>query len=48
VISKISEESHTRFNDCDSLKPKLQLFNNPVGTEVIQQAIDLQMELYDI
>jgi hypothetical protein len=44
AIPEISEEFHTRFNDFDSLKPKLQLFSNPVDTEVTQQPSDLQME----
>jgi hypothetical protein len=44
VISEISEEFHTRFNDFDSLKPKLQLFNNQMDIEVTQQPFDLQME----
>jgi hypothetical protein len=29
VISEISEELHTTFNDFDSFKPTLQLFDNP-------------------
>jgi hypothetical protein len=48
VISEISEEFCIRFNDSDSLKPKLQLFNNPMDTEVTQQPFDLQMELCDL
>jgi hypothetical protein len=48
VIPKISEEFHTRFNDFDSLKPKLHLFNNPMDPEVTQQPFDLQMELCDL
>jgi hypothetical protein len=48
VISDISEEFHARFNDFDSLKPKLQLFNNPMGIELTQQPFDLQIELRDL
>jgi len=48
VISEISEEFHTRFNDFDSLKPKLQLFSNPMNTEVTQQPFDLKMESCDL
>jgi hypothetical protein len=48
VISEISEEFHTRFNDYDSLKPKLQLFNNPMDIEVTHQPFDLQMELCEL
>jgi hypothetical protein len=35
LISEISEEFHTRFNDFDSLKPKLQIFNNPMDTDEV-------------
>jgi hypothetical protein len=45
VISEISEEFHTGFNDFDSSKPKRQLFNNPMITKVTQQPFDLKMEL---
>jgi hypothetical protein len=48
AISEISEKFHTVFNDFDSLKPKLQLFNNPMDTEVTQQPFDLQRELCDL
>jgi hypothetical protein len=48
VISEISEEFQTRFNDFDSLKPKLQLFHNPMDTEMTQQPFDLHMELCDL
>jgi hypothetical protein len=41
AISEISEKFHTVFNDFDSLKPKLQLFNNPMDTKVTQQPFDL-------
>jgi hypothetical protein len=44
VISEMSEELHTTFNDFDSLKPKLQLFSNPKDIEVTQQTFDLQMK----
>jgi hypothetical protein len=44
VNSKISKEFHTRFNDFDSLKTILQLFNNPMT----QQPFALQMELCDL
>jgi hypothetical protein len=48
VISEISEEFHIRFNDFDCLKPKLQLFSNPMDIEVTQQQFDLQIELCDL
>jgi hypothetical protein len=44
AIPEISEEFHKRFNDFDSLQPKLQFFSNPMDTEVTQQPSDLQME----
>jgi hypothetical protein len=48
AISEISEEFHIRFNEFDSLKPKLQLFSNPMDIDVTQQQFDLQMELCDL
>jgi hypothetical protein len=48
VTSEISEEFHTKFKDSDSLKHKLQLFNNPIDTDVTQQPFDLQMEFCDL
>jgi hypothetical protein len=48
MISEISDEFHTRFNDFDSLKPKLQLSNNLMDTEVTQQPFELQMEFFDL
>jgi len=47
VISEVCEEFHTRFYDFNSLKLKLQLFNNSMNTEVTQRPFDLQMELCD-
>jgi hypothetical protein len=46
VISEMSEELHTTFNDFDSLKPKLQLFSNPKDIEVTQRIFDLQMKCH--
>jgi hypothetical protein len=48
VISKISEEFHTRLNDFDSLKPKLQLFSNSMDIEVNQQPFDLRIKVCDL
>jgi hypothetical protein len=48
VISEVSEELHTRFNDIDPLKPKLQPFNNAMDIEVTQQPFDLKMVVYDL
>jgi hypothetical protein len=48
LTCEISGEFHTRFKDFDSLKPNLQLFNNPMDNEVTQQPFDLQMELCDL
>jgi hypothetical protein len=48
AISEIYKEFHTRFNDFDSLKPKLQLFSNVMDIEVAQQPFNLQMELCDV
>jgi hypothetical protein len=48
LTCEISGEFHTRFKDFDSLKPNLQLFNNPMDNELTQQPFDLQMELCDL
>jgi hypothetical protein len=51
VISKISEKFYTRFTDFDSLKPELQLFNNPMDIKVTQHSggdISLYMMLENL
>jgi hypothetical protein len=48
VLFEISEECHARFNDSNSLKPILQIFHNPMDTEVTQQSFNLRTELCDL
>lgn len=44
VIIDIKKEFQGRFKDFDSLKPKIALFNKPVGTEVSEDPCNLILE----
>lgn len=48
VIIDIKKEFQDRFQDFDSLKPKLTLFNNPMDIEASEVPSDLQMEICDL
>lgn len=48
IIIDIKKEFQDRFQDFDSLKPKLALFNNPMEIEVSEVPCDLQMEICDL
>lgn len=48
VIIDIKNEFQNRFQDFDSLKPKLALFNNPMDIEVSEVPCELQMEICDL
>jgi len=47
-LREISVEFDTRCQDFESMRPDINLFNNPLGVEVEQQEADLQMELCDL
>ncbi|PNF37381.1 hypothetical protein B7P43_G16662 [Cryptotermes secundus] len=48
IILDIKKEFQDRFQDFDSIKPKLALLNNPMEIEVSEVACDLQMEICDL
>jgi hypothetical protein len=48
IIIDIKKEFQDRFQEFDSLKPKLALFNNPMEIEVSEVPCDLQMEICDL
>lgn len=48
IIIDIKKQFQDRFQDFDSLKPKLALLNNPMNIEVSEVPCDLQMEVCDL
>lgn len=47
-IQQVINEFNTRFNDIESLKSSVLLYNNPLGASIEDQPPDLQLELCDL
>jgi len=48
VLKELITEFNSRFKDFYILKPKFDLFNNPMTVDISIQPSDFQMELCDL
>ncbi|XP_028146248.1 uncharacterized protein LOC114339764 [Diabrotica virgifera virgifera] len=48
VLTEIKREYDEGFSEFDALKPKLELFNNPMGVNIQNQSAEYQLELCEL